>query len=100
MALINGEEGKIPGTLDLFGSFQDSATIAKLAVFGNAVSLWITTHPVYPVFCFYYCRQVKCCCGKLVRELFTVPGFQQHFNMLAAEDNKFKMCLVYLHAPR
>lgn len=56
MALINGKEGKIPGTLDLSGSFQDAATIAKLAVFGNAVSLWITTHPVYPVSCFYYCR--------------------------------------------
>lgn len=42
---------------------------------------------------------MKCRCGKLVRELFTVPGFQQHFNIPAAEDN-FRMCLVYLHAPR
>lgn len=100
MALINDEEGKIPGTLDLSGSFLDAATIAKLAVFGNAISLWKTTHPVYPASCFYYCRQVKCSCGKLVRELFTVPRFQQHFNMLAAEDNKFRRCLVYLHAPR
>lgn len=40
MALINDEEGKIPGTLDLSGSFLDAATIAKLAVFGNAISLW------------------------------------------------------------
>lgn len=94
MALI---EGKIPETLDLYGSFLVAATIAKIAVFGIMVSPWKSTHPVCPVSCFQYCRQVKCCCGKLVRELFTVPGFQQHFNIPAAEDKKFEMCLVYLH---
>lgn len=49
MALINDEEGKIPGTPDLSGSFLDAATIGKLAVFGITVSCWKTTQPFYPV---------------------------------------------------
>lgn len=100
MVLINDEEEKISGTLDLSGSFLDVATTAKLAVFGITVSQWKSTHPIYPVSCFYYCRQMKSCCVKLARELFAVPGFQQHFNVPAAEDNKLKICLVYLYAAR
>lgn len=49
MALLNDEEGRIPETLDLYGSFLDAATIAKIAVFGITISRWKTTHAVHPV---------------------------------------------------
>lgn len=34
MALIYDEKGKIPETLDIYGSFLDAATIARIAAFG------------------------------------------------------------------
>lgn len=98
MALISDEEGKIPETLDLYGSFLDAATIAKIAVFGYHNFL-MESH-TYSLSSFLFLLLQT---GEMLLWVAGQRAFYcilEHFNMPAAEDNKFKICQVYLHAPR